>query len=296
VPIDLKAWHAAQAWLALEGKTSAHIPYANWLASKIPSKPIRIRRDFGRLLVLIETSALLFQAQRGKGPDERPVANVADYANAVTLAGVVFGESLLTMPARMLELVRNLDKIYQTKLEKKKTEDAEVYVTYQEVMTDTGLSKPYLSKQFKAAKDLGVLEDLREKSGGSVSRFVPHLEVVTKTKGLPTAEELLSEPSFAHLGVEQWVNPLTNAATFFSSIASSRNGGNGETPPSNENETCYPEGRQRQETLDADEDVFPGVAHDGDTADEFDFEDGVGVSFVSEQDEYDEKYTQDDFA
>ena len=53
---DLMQWVAAQEWLGLPGAGEAVIRFSHWLADRMPKRPVRMRRDFGRLLALVETS------------------------------------------------------------------------------------------------------------------------------------------------------------------------------------------------------------------------------------------------
>jgi hypothetical protein len=56
--VDFDRWHALQRWLEL-GEHTVTIPYAKALAKLIPPAAVRLRRDFGSLLALIRSHALL---------------------------------------------------------------------------------------------------------------------------------------------------------------------------------------------------------------------------------------------
>jgi hypothetical protein len=60
---DMDSWHALQQWLE-RAEQRVTIPYAKELAAKIPPLAVRLRRDFGAVLNLIRTQALLHQASR----------------------------------------------------------------------------------------------------------------------------------------------------------------------------------------------------------------------------------------
>ena len=75
---DLTPWLQLQAWL--EGSDNrVTIPYATALADAMPPLAVRLRRDFGALLNLIRTHAILCQARRDRDPEGRIIATLADY-------------------------------------------------------------------------------------------------------------------------------------------------------------------------------------------------------------------------
>jgi hypothetical protein len=76
---DIQPWHALQRWLEL-GERRVTIPYAKQLAEEIPPLAVRLRRDFGQLLGLIRSHALLHQAQREQDEGRRIIATLDDYA------------------------------------------------------------------------------------------------------------------------------------------------------------------------------------------------------------------------
>ncbi len=71
-------WHALQAWLdTAEHRVS--IPFAALLAQNIPPVSVRLRRDFGAILNLIRTHAILQQQNRDRDDQGRIVATEKDY-------------------------------------------------------------------------------------------------------------------------------------------------------------------------------------------------------------------------
>src|SRR5581483_7631146 len=56
--------HAAFTWLQEAGAKEAVVPFAAELAAAMPDQPLRLRRDFPRLLGLVQVCALLHQKQR----------------------------------------------------------------------------------------------------------------------------------------------------------------------------------------------------------------------------------------
>jgi hypothetical protein len=84
-PLDTKPWHELQNWLDNNGEHQVVIPYAEELARAIPPVAVRLRRDFGAVLRLIKTHAILHQCQRGRDEQGRIVATMKDYADRAHL-------------------------------------------------------------------------------------------------------------------------------------------------------------------------------------------------------------------
>jgi len=76
---DLERWHALQRWLELAGVREFYIPYAHTLAELASPKAVRLRRDFGVVLSLIGTHAILHQSQRERDERGRVVVTTKDY-------------------------------------------------------------------------------------------------------------------------------------------------------------------------------------------------------------------------
>jgi hypothetical protein len=76
---DLSDWQAFQTWLATLPAVVT-IPYRKALAELVPPVAVRLRRDFGSVLMLIKAYALLHQATRRKDAKGRIIAEVGDYA------------------------------------------------------------------------------------------------------------------------------------------------------------------------------------------------------------------------
>jgi hypothetical protein len=76
---DLEEWHRLQEWLQSLAPQDAVVPFARRLAAMIPPVAVRLRRDFGALLALVRTHAILHQSNRGRLPDGRIVATLEDY-------------------------------------------------------------------------------------------------------------------------------------------------------------------------------------------------------------------------
>ncbi len=77
--LDLSPFHALQDWLTAQGEQRVVIPYAPALAAGVPLGATRIRRDFTKLLSLIEACAVLHQAQRSRTSTGALIASLNDY-------------------------------------------------------------------------------------------------------------------------------------------------------------------------------------------------------------------------
>lgn len=90
---DFTIWHALQEWLA-SGPCEVTIPYSERLAEAIPPAAVRLRRDFGALLNLIRTHAVLHQATRERDAYGRIVATLDDYAVVRNLVADLVAEGV----------------------------------------------------------------------------------------------------------------------------------------------------------------------------------------------------------
>jgi Toprim domain len=88
-PVDFAPWHELHEWNVAHGETGVDVPFADPLADMIPPIAVRLRRDFGTLLTLIQNCALLHRATRQQDDDGRIVATVNDYAIVRALVGPV---------------------------------------------------------------------------------------------------------------------------------------------------------------------------------------------------------------
>jgi DNA polymerase-1 len=206
---DLSPWQAAQEWLGLVGATTANIGFSHWLAARMPDRPLRIRRDFGRLLTLIETSALMFQRQRVIEADGRVRATVHDYANASVLAGGLFAAAAQGLPARTRQLFDALVDCYDAKINAPRTakeEEAPVVVSVRELMEVVDFDKQTIHRRLRPAIGSGVLENLEIRRGAEW-KLVPHPELLRIPLELPDPEDLAA--AFPELADGIWVHPLT---------------------------------------------------------------------------------------
>jgi hypothetical protein len=99
-PPSVAHWQDVQEWLELAGVREAVVPFAEVLAEMMPDNPVRMRRDFKRLLHLVVVCALLHQRQRQRDGSGRVLAELADYAMAYELVHQAFGRVMRGVPRR----------------------------------------------------------------------------------------------------------------------------------------------------------------------------------------------------
>jgi len=94
-------WPALQTWLT-HGERRVAVPFAERLAGLVSSEAVRMRRDFGAVLSLIEAHALLHRATRERDAKGRIVATLDDYAAVRELVVDVIAEGVAAVVSRAL--------------------------------------------------------------------------------------------------------------------------------------------------------------------------------------------------
>ena len=92
-PPDLGQWHVLFHWLKHHGEHRVYIPYAEHLAATAAASAVRMRRDFGVLLGMIEAHAVLHQGNRERDLYGRIIATAADYEAARDILAEAFAVS-----------------------------------------------------------------------------------------------------------------------------------------------------------------------------------------------------------
>lgn len=103
-PPDLEPWHALFHWLKHHAGHQVYIPYADQLAQSAAASVVRMRRDFGVLLSVIEAHTVLHQANRERDAYQRIIATPADYDAAREILADAFA---ITSGKKVKEAVRN---------------------------------------------------------------------------------------------------------------------------------------------------------------------------------------------
>jgi hypothetical protein len=181
------------------------IPYHPWLVKRMPTEPLRIRRDLPRLRAAIEAMTLLHQYQRGEDEKGQLVATVADYAMVRTLLADTFVSSLQPLNPKTLELVNVVKEIYEEKRAEPRPW-VSVYVTVESIQDRTGKSPNSITEWLKPAIQEGLLRNVGGGRRGQAWKLEPgHLKSIGESI-LPTVDDLAG--AFPKL-VRPWVDPLT---------------------------------------------------------------------------------------
>src|SRR2546422_474083 len=90
----------------LGGHIGVDIPYSDFLAEKFPTKDVRARRDFSKLLRFIAIVAFLHRYQRLRNEDGYIVALPEDYGYAWAILGDSLRRTLFGMPPKTEKLLK----------------------------------------------------------------------------------------------------------------------------------------------------------------------------------------------
>lgn len=108
---ELKPWRNMQRILK---PYDVLIPFVEELRTSFPKKPVRVRRDYGKLLALIAVIALLHQKQRGVktiGEKEYIVATLVDFHIAKVLLEETLQKTIYAIPPKSLEIIEIVKEI-----------------------------------------------------------------------------------------------------------------------------------------------------------------------------------------
>lgn len=199
-------WQAAQEWLESAGETEVVVPYGPVLASMMPAEPVRMRRDFIRLVVLIKVCAILHQRQRARDDYGRVVAVPADYAMVHSLVDAAFGRVLLGVTEKTTELVDATADLLAAK-EAVSASPADARVSYSELVSATRHPKYYISRWLRPAIEIGLLDNTESTRGKAAQLKLGGFKRADP-RALPSAEDLAER-----LGVSfGWIDPITGGA------------------------------------------------------------------------------------
>jgi hypothetical protein len=154
--VDVGPWLALQDWIA-SGETEVALPFGKVLAKAIPTKSVRLRRDFRSLLGLIRSHALLHQATRERDDRGRIVATIDDYTVVRELVEEVFSAGIgATVKAETRETVQTVAEFQPLH---------EEGVSLPTLANRLGLDKSVVSRRWRIARDGGYLVNLEERRG-----------------------------------------------------------------------------------------------------------------------------------
>jgi hypothetical protein len=179
---NLTPWHALQEWLASPAaERKVAIPYAPALAELVPPIAVRLRRDFGAVLNLIQTHAILHQTSRERNEVGHVIATLDDYARVRDLVDDLISEGIeATVPESVREVVEAAIRLH---------EEEDEPVTTAALARELKLDRTAASRRVRSAKDRGYLRDL-EDNPRKPSRIVPGDPLPEELQILPAPEAL----------------------------------------------------------------------------------------------------------
>ena len=155
-PPDLEPWHRLFHWLKYHGEHQVYIPYAGYLASSATASAVRMRRDFGTLLGMIEAHAIAHQLTRARDEYGRIIATAADYEAAREILAEAFAVSSgKTVKDSVRRAVAAVDELGGEKAD----------VTVAQVAKHLKRDRSRVTRGLKEAADLGHLVNMEDKSG-----------------------------------------------------------------------------------------------------------------------------------
>ena len=191
---DLSQWHALQTWLDLAGERRVSIPYARELADKANPLAVRLRRDFGAVLSLIQGNAILHQETREKDPDGRVVATLEDYRAVYDLIIDIISEGVeATVTEATRETVEAVGQLYQA--------NGQAPVSIRDLSDHLNLDKSAVSRRVRVASGRGYITNLEDRRGRP-ARLEPGDPLPGETQILPRPEDL-GAPSDPHPGAKR---------------------------------------------------------------------------------------------
>ncbi len=200
---DPSTWQALQEWLSLAGNHEVVVPFATNLAERIPDRPLRLRRDFSRLLLLLQVTAILHQRQRQRNADGKVVTTLADYAMTRALVKEMFARAVRGLTEKTTKLVDALEQILD-EMERKGGKADEVQASYSDLVKRTGLPKYHISRWLKPALEAGLVDNTQTEKGKAAALKLGQYRL-SDGDILPSVDTLVDA-----LGeVCSWVDPLS---------------------------------------------------------------------------------------
>ncbi len=162
-PPDLAPWHELFHWLKHHGEHRVYIPFAAYLAETAAASVVRMRRDFGVLLGMIEAHAVLHQVSRKLDQHGRIIATAADYE---AVAGILADAFAITSDRKVKEAVRNAVAAVEA------LGGVETTVTVAQVARHLKRDRTRATRGLKEATDLGYLTNSETKPGRAARYFL----------------------------------------------------------------------------------------------------------------------------
>jgi hypothetical protein len=198
-PVDVAGLRNAFEWMRAAGARQAVVPFAKQLAQGMPTRPLRLRRDFPRLLQLVQACALLHQRQRGRDDQGRVIATLADYAMARELVAAVFEQSVTGLTKKTTDLVQALAEVLDGR------KPGADLPSYSDLVGKTGKPKTYISRWLRPALELGLVDNVHAGQKGKPAALKRGHYRLDDSATLPTVTSLADQMRTD----VQYISPLT---------------------------------------------------------------------------------------
>lgn len=186
-------WVELQEWID-GARHEVIIPFAKAIVQCIPStSAVRLRRDFGAVLALIKTHAILHQASRTVDDAGRIVATIEDYKAVHDLvANLISCGVEVSIPVEVRETVEAVKELGRT---------MKTGVTVTEVAHKLGLDRSSASRRVSRALELEYLKDENEGRRKRTCELSVIGTLPTDDHILPTAEAVTARMAAAPVPV-----------------------------------------------------------------------------------------------
>jgi hypothetical protein len=178
-------------WLQTQGERRVTIPYAPKLAELVPSRAVRLRRDFGAVISLIKAHAILHQPYRKRDGFGRIVATIGDYKAVRELVKDIIAEGVgATVADSVREIVQAVETLCAEQAGKAKGDDFALStrgVSTTNLAKHLNIHKSNVSRGIRRAADFGYVQNLEERRGRSARWVIGD--------PLPDQEDLLPDPT-----------------------------------------------------------------------------------------------------
>lgn len=199
--LDFSIWKDLQIWLE-GGEKRVVIPYAEKLAKLIKPVNVRLRRDFGAILSLIESHALLQRATRGRDSEGRIIASFDDYRVVFDLTEKIVSQAVdATVRSTIKETVNVVGELIKDP--STKTDDFPS-VNISNIAKKLNIDRRSAQRRVSTAIKHGYLTNLETKKGRPAKIAI----------GEPLPSEIHILPTFEEL---RQVDGLKNDASHFMS-------------------------------------------------------------------------------
>ncbi len=178
------------------------IPFVEEIRERFPKKPVRVRRDYGKLLAIISVIALIHQEQRNKievGETVYIEANLADFYIAKVLLEETLQKTIYSLSPKSESLIAAAKGI---------PEATTGGFNIRTLADEVGWDYDTAHKWFKPAFKKGYFKKMEDHSGSKAAIYTIVDKKIPSQQILPSVKELYEiEPKW--LGDMQPYNPIT---------------------------------------------------------------------------------------